>query len=88
MFSCIVLPDDSRQFIANRSPAIFREEGVHASRKSTDCQLLRLDMGTIVIEEVFLDACWKSLEHIKDVKRFHVGLADHGETPQLHLISM
>ena len=29
-------------------------------------------MGTIVIEEVFLDACWKSLEHIKDVKRFHV----------------
>ena len=29
-------------------------------------------MGTIVVEEVFLDACWKSLEHIKDVKGFDV----------------
>ena len=29
-------------------------------------------MGTIVVEEVFLDVCWKSLEHIKDVKGFHV----------------
>ena len=29
-------------------------------------------MGTIVVEEVFLDACWKGLEHVKDVKRFDV----------------
>ncbi len=47
-------------------------------------------MGTIVIEEVFLDACWKSLEHIKDVKRFHVPVLrtmseDH---LSLHLIGM
>ena len=25
-------------------------------------------MGTIVVEEVLLDACWKGLEHVKDVK--------------------
>ena len=47
-------------------------------------------MGTIVIEEVLLDACWKSLEHIKDVKGFHVPVLgtvseDH---LSLHLISM
>ena len=29
-------------------------------------------MGTIVVEEVLLDACWKGLEHIKDVKGFDV----------------
>ena len=29
-------------------------------------------MGTIVVEEVLLDACWKGLEHVKDVKRFDV----------------
>ena len=47
-------------------------------------------MGTIVVEEVFLDACWKSLEHIKDVKGFDVPVLgtmseDH---LSLHLISM
>ena len=34
--------------------------------------VVEVDMGTIVVEEVFLDACWKSLEHVKDVKRFDV----------------
>ena len=29
-------------------------------------------MGTIVIEEVFLDVGWKGLEHVKDVKWLHV----------------
>ena len=29
-------------------------------------------MGTIVVEEVFLDVGWKGLEHVKDVKRFDV----------------
>ena len=29
-------------------------------------------MGTIVVEEVLLDACWKSLEHVKDVKGLDV----------------
>ena len=47
-------------------------------------------MGTIVVEEVFLDVCWKGLEHVKDVKRFDVPVLrtmseDH---LSLHLISM
>ncbi len=42
------------------------------SREVNGLPVVEIDMGTIVIEEVFLDACWKSLEHIKDVKRFHV----------------
>ena len=29
-------------------------------------------MGSIVVEEVFLDVCWKSLEHIKDMEGLHV----------------
>ena len=29
-------------------------------------------MGTIVVEEVFPDVCWKSLEHIIDMKGFDV----------------
>ena len=47
-------------------------------------------MGTIVVEKMLLDACWKGLEHIKDVKGFDVPVLgtmseDH---LSLHLISM
>ena len=35
------LPDDSRQLIANRSPAIFLEKGVHAFTEVNSWQLLR-----------------------------------------------
>ena len=47
-------------------------------------------MGTIVVEEVLLDACWKGLEQIKDVKGFDVpvlGTVSENHL-SLHLISM
>ncbi len=34
--------------------------------------VVEVDMGTIVVEEVFLYACWKGFEHVKDVKWFDV----------------
>ena len=57
----------------NHSPAIFfREEGVHAFSEVNGLPVVEVDMGTIVVEEVFLDVAGRALEHFKDVKGFDV----------------
>ncbi len=58
--------NDSRQFIAwNRKPSNFLERRAFMLTEVTGLPVVEADMGTIVVEEVFLDAYWKGLEHVK-----------------------